>query len=213
MSLVEKSNLFPAERENGLENLKFKWPASDKTGAAGILSHARKHFPAVMEFIKRRGTAIQAGGNVGVYPANLARFFSRVHTFEPDQDNFDCLRANLASSANIQAYNFALGSKDGTIDLERTIPGNCGAYKPRAGSQYRTSTVDSLGLKYVDLIWLDVEGYETEALDGAIETVREFRPVLIFENIGMGNSPRVWAERRGYKFARRIANDDIMLPC
>jgi hypothetical protein len=43
-------------------------------------------------------------------------------------------------------------------------------------------TVDSLRLPDCQFIKLDVEGMETEALHGAVETIRHFRPILYVEN-------------------------------
>lgn len=195
-----------------MERDELLWPEADIVGAAGILSHARKHFPAVMEFLKFRGRAIQAGGNVGVYPIHLARWFDEVHTFEPELENFRCLELNTRGNRKIHASNLCLG--DGvSIDLKQAVPGNCGTFRPEAGKSMQTTRIDDLDLGAVDLIWLDVEGYETEVLRGARETIRRDRPALIFESIGLGDPPRVLAESMGYKYATRIKNDDVMLPC
>ena len=185
------------------------WPVSDTIGKQGILSHARKHFPKAMEFIKKRRIAIQAGGNVGVYPLHLSEYFDAVHTFEPDPENFACLQQNIKGNEKIYAHHCALGSAKGKIGLYRW-PGNCGMACPIEGDEFEVCTIDGFGFNDVDLIWLDVEGYETKVLEGAKQTIERCRPVLIFENIGLGDSPRKWAESKGYKFITRIKNDDIM---
>jgi hypothetical protein len=41
--------------------------------------------------------------------------------------------------------------------------------------------IDDLNLPSCDLIHLDVEGYEAAALQGAIETIKKFKPVVIIE--------------------------------
>jgi hypothetical protein len=42
-------------------------------------------------------------------------------------------------------------------------------------------TVDSLGLDDIDLMQLDLEGYEYDALVGAKETIERNKPVIIVE--------------------------------
>ena len=41
--------------------------------------------------------------------------------------------------------------------------------------------IDNLNLHGCDLIQLDVEGYELNALLGAIETIKKYKPVLCIE--------------------------------
>ena len=51
-----------------------------------------------------------------------------------------------------------------------------------AGSGYTpTIVVDNLNLPGCDLIQLDVEGYELNALLGAVETIKKYKPVLCIE--------------------------------
>ena len=44
-------------------------------------------------------------------------------------------------------------------------------------------SIDSLNLKRVDLIKIDVEGMEMEVLQGAAETISRCKPVLLIETI------------------------------
>jgi hypothetical protein len=43
--------------------------------------------------------------------------------------------------------------------------------------------IDGLGLERLDLLKLDVEGMEAEALDGARETITRCKPILFVETI------------------------------
>jgi hypothetical protein len=45
----------------------------------------------------------------------------------------------------------------------------------------RTATLDSFGFDDLDLIKIDVEGHESEVLDGAQVTITKSRPALIVE--------------------------------
>jgi hypothetical protein len=51
-----------------------------------------------------------------------------------------------------------------------------------AGEGYTpTILIDNLNLNGCDLIQLDIEGYEYKALLGAINTIKEYKPVLCIE--------------------------------
>jgi hypothetical protein len=44
-------------------------------------------------------------------------------------------------------------------------------------------TIDSFGFERLDLMKLDLEGMEAEALDGARETIQRCKPILFVETI------------------------------
>jgi hypothetical protein len=62
-------------------------------------------------------------------------------------------------------------------------------------------SVDSLGLTGCRLIKVDVEGMETEVLEGARETVEKFQPLLFVENNTLDKASQVIESvfRLGYR--------------
>ena len=194
----------------------FYWPDHDKTGADCILRHAAKHFPGALKYVRGRTLAVQAGGNVGVYPASLAKSFKQVLTFEPDAENFSCLRRNTEGIPNLTAANVGLGSGPSRAALFRN-PDNAGAYKIIDGDEFDLISIDSLGLDACDLIWLDVEGHEEMVLEGARETVSRFRPTVILEDMGIGETfgrARALLKKQfDYREVTKILNDFVMVPC
>jgi FkbM family methyltransferase len=60
-------------------------------------------------------------------------------------------------------------------------------------------TLDALGLARVDLIKIDVEGMEMEALEGGRQLVEKCHPILLIEQIKTGREQlRAWLLERGY---------------
>ncbi len=49
--------------------------------------------------------------------------------------------------------------------------------------EIRTLSLDSLAIERIDLIKIDIEGMELEALQGAINSIRRSHPALIVESI------------------------------
>ena len=132
-------------------------------------------------------TVIQAGGNIGVYPATMAGQFERVITVEPDLVNYQALLLNVAGHANIENHWAAFGDKIGTASVDHVYPENIGAHQLKAGSDVRVLTIDSFCVDNCDFIQLDIEGYEHLALLGAERTIKKTHPVITLELKGLGS--------------------------
>ena len=132
-------------------------------------------------------TVIQAGGNIGVYPATMARLFERVITVEPDLTNYQALLLNVADHANIEHHWAAFGDKIGTASVDHPYPENIGAHQLKAGNDVRVLTIDSFCVDNCDFIQLDIEGYEHLALLGAERTIKKTHPVITLELKGLGS--------------------------
>lgn len=176
------------------------------------------HVPA-----DRRGLCVQAGGNVGIWPQRLAAYFARVVTFEADPVNFRCLRRNVTAD-NVEPWPCGLWSRS---VVARTVKpegeeANCGAVQVRLDPDAGTTLLplDEVVGGRVDLLLLDIEGAELQALFGAAEILAEDRPVVALEIKGLGKAFglddesifRLMADHR-YAEAGRIGRDVIFVPC
>lgn len=141
--------------------------------------HAFKHVRSIEWAIARcaeRRTVVQAGGNVGLWPRRLAKSFGRVITFEPDAVSRECLAVNVP--ANVEVRPEALGERCERAGLYRE---SLGSHHLIPGTSVDVVTIDSLELDDVDLIQLDIEGYEFHALAGAAETISRSKPIIQVE--------------------------------
>lgn len=194
----------------------YFWPDSDRI-CPELLTYEVLDLQKAIDKCKDTRTVVQAGGNVGVYPAFLSMFFDRVWTFEPDRQNFACLMTNTSELPNIFAMPLALAEKVGEVGVRR-YPENCGATHITDGKGVITISLDQFELEDVDLIQLDVEGFEYLALLGAYETIMRFRPVLMLEDRGHGDrygstSAVEWAKTAlHYKEIVRVHHDVILVP-
>jgi hypothetical protein len=79
-----------------------------------------------------------------------------------------------------------------------------------------TITIDSLALEACNLLCLDIEGMEIEAMTGAVETIKRFRPVIHLEENRCceafghrkGDAEK-WLAQFGYKVAARPTHDIV----
>lgn len=152
---------------------------------------------------------IQAGGNVGVWASYLSERFDVVYTFEPDCENFDCLSLNLQGIHNIVKFQAALGDTKGCVEMTGD-KNNCGAYQAVLGGIVPIIRIDDLGID-PDLIVLDIEGMETEAFMGAMETIERCKPVIMFEDKGLSR-PVGEVEKllKGYEVREKVHRDVIL---
>jgi len=159
------------------------WPDGDRHGHH-IIAECEFLIEAILPHAKRRGVAVQAGGNVGILPKLLAEHFGEVYTYEPDPENFACLRRNV-TEANVIARRAGLGNKASMTGIGRN-PENCGQSHIVEGDDVPVVRIDELGLAVCDLIALDVEGYELPALMGAAKTIARCRPLIVVEETSLG---------------------------
>ena len=178
------------------------WPAQDQETRAAVF-RSLEDLHRYIELCPRRDIAVQAGGNVGVFPKELAKHFTQVVTFEPDEINWKCLQLNV-TEPNVVAKRAALGDVIGETAIEHNAF-NPGASYLRPGEGVPITTIDSLRLDRCDLLQLDVEGYELKALKGAEHTIRSYSPLIVLELKGLGEkygdtdaATVEWLSQRGY---------------
>jgi FkbM family methyltransferase len=151
------------------------WDAITKAWLGGQREAYLQHTP------HRRNVAVQAGGNCGLFPRLLNNHFQRVYTFEPDFLNFHCLTLNCQKE-NIFKMQAALGSSPRMVDLDKSWDWNVGGFTVRDGNnRIPMITVDSLNLDTCDLLQLDVEHHDYQALLGSVNTINKFQPVVSVE--------------------------------
>lgn len=147
--------------------------------------------------VRERRLVIQAGGRVGLWPHVLSVHFEKVITLEPDRVNFECLQANLAANhPNVVAFDAALGrsKRFAYLNPSELSSGEhfirpLGERPDRHADKVQMISIDELMREetgHVDAIFLDVEGYELEAIAGASAVLREDRPTLILEENDLG---------------------------
>jgi FkbM family methyltransferase len=121
---------------------------------------------------------VDAGANIGIYSQFLSRCVGptgTVHSFEPSPDNFKRLRAATSKLSNVRLNQLAVSDKTGEslLYISEELNVDHRAY-PREGEPRRTLAIRSTRLddyfkpgERVDLIKMDIQGYELHALRGA----------------------------------------------
>jgi len=153
------------------------------------------HEPLVARvFLPQYGdTVIDIGAHIGSYTVRIAKAVGEeglVIAFEPDPDNFKLLLLNLKVNKlrNVIALPYAISNHSGTLTLHRSRctglhstavvpPGYIGSVKVKAITL--DDIIKSVNIKRVDWIKIDVEGAEKEVLEGAIDTLKTTRNIVV----------------------------------
>lgn len=170
------------------------------------------------------GVTVDIGAHVGFYALLAARAnpAARVFAFEPLDATFERLRRNLGlnDARNVEAVHAAAGSRDGRFPLFRTsakIP--CSASLSREFMEAEhgdTHTIEQIevsvlaldpfleqrAVERLDLVKIDVDGYEAEVLAGLRDVVRRDRPTIFCEVTSVSGGEAIAADLRplGYSF-------------
>lgn len=135
------------------------------------------------QFIQNWTVMIDGGAWIGGWARYWAPRFKQIISIEIDPENYECLVKNTIELGNVFALNACLcevagkmrgfeGDKDVTSRIRRALP----------IGDIPTITIDSLNLSECGFIKLDLQGYDYFALQGAVETIRRCKPVIMFEH-------------------------------
>lgn len=172
-------------------------------------------FYAALAFTRHRRCAIDAGAHVGAWTRQMAEHFKDVIAFEPHPINFACLQENTRG-LDITRLNTALGSETGECDMVKHNS-NSGCWRVIRGAGVKILPIDAFCFDAVDLMKIDVEGFEGAVIQGAVKTIHESSPVIVFEDNGLGPKfyGEAWIDPKpvlaslGYRFRKRIERDEI----
>ena len=156
--------------------------------------------------------ALDCGANIGTHTVSWARQMTgwgSVIAIEAQERIYYALAGNVAinNCFNTKLIHAAAGDRNGIMkipNLDYFVPTSFGSLelKPaknpeRIGQDVDYAdaklvpvdaiTIDSLALKRLDFLKIDVEGMECEVLEGAKRTIRQSLPVILVEHIKTGS--------------------------
>jgi FkbM family methyltransferase len=147
---------------------------------------------SLLNQIKKGDTVFDIGGNNGILALKMASTTGvngGVYSFEPDPDNFNRLMGNVnLNNLKIEAHNIGFSDKPEKSFITVVDKRNLGKnriLKDSAGKPIVLEDLDSFvnksDLANIDLIKIDVEGFEMKVLTGGIETIKKYQPKLFIE--------------------------------
>lgn len=163
---------------------------------------------------------LDCGANLGQARSLYRQLFpaARIHSFEPNPDTCLELRANAADDPETVCWQLAIGASSDSAELylaEQSYadslvrkPDSGAAGDGRSGACVRVDVIDldtfcaREGIDHVDILKLDVEGVEMEALEGAAGLLERGAIDLVF--CEFNPKPRHPGQARGHDVMARL---------
>ncbi|MBX9867014.1 MAG: FkbM family methyltransferase [Burkholderiales bacterium] len=138
------------------------------------------------------GVALDIGANLGNHSIFFAGVLGlQVHSFEPLAQTYNLLQQNIKINEfenKIFTNNSAVGAENGWCEIENVDQANLGSTTVSRSQNGKIPlvTIDSYLSEInfsgnIKLIKIDVEGFEVSVLNGAMKTIKLFKPLLIIE--------------------------------
>lgn len=151
---------------------------------------------SIEDHLKDKSVFFDIGANIGLFGVyfKLKNPDLIVHAFEPEPLNFQCLvnTINSFSFTDFHLSSLGLSDQSGTNQLYVDKINMGGASVSLADTSRTAISIELTSLdEYVtinnidriDVIKIDVEGLEEKIIKGGIESIRRFKPLIIFECI------------------------------
>lgn len=218
-----------------LNNLLFPFEDYFQKYSDNILQFGQETRDMALANVRQWRTVVDIGAHIGISIHCWAPRFQRVVAFEPMVDHYDCLKENVKKFSNVEIHNCGLSDETKTMRAAYRTGKNSGSFQfvtddwqpnPKKIQpqiyQIPSKRLDAFELEEVDLIKIDVEGWELEVLKGAKQTILKNQPTLMIEFTG-GNSHKsmrsynvneyyALIEELGYRAVSSAGDDTIYIP-
>jgi FkbM family methyltransferase len=165
------------------------------------------------------GNIIHAGTGFGDFLPGLKEV-NKIYSFEPNVLMYECAKQviELNELTNVQLFNMAIGANNGHCKLNH-IDSKGREMGPRSeitnGYDTVMVTLDTIipDDVRIDLIHLDLEGSEFDALEGAKNIIERCKPIIVLEIDGRAVDYNEYMESIGYQTHRQLiynSNEDMV---
>lgn len=165
-----------------------------------VLDHINSHLSDYAQYHEDAKVVLDVGASFGTFALMVSQLTpsATVYAFEPSYESFELLKTNVASVKNIHAINQAVGADERTVKFQFNAdqPEWSQVTNSGAGYDVEQTSLDTFvsenAITSIDLLKIDVEGYELAVLEGARTTLDMCKNVIIeTEVLRMDNLPRV----------------------
>lgn len=193
--------------------MNWKWYVGSAINAASHLLLSHRLFPITRTYPYGRSwmydlqrfaetkdlqIAFDVGANVGQTAKGLIRYFPRasIYCFEPVSSSYTALVRTYGKFKNVRCIQKALGRSSGTASMQlrkdsesNTLINREGPEKELSG-ELETVSIDSLdsfcaseNIGHIDILKMDVQGWEMEVLSGAQNMIDRMKIHFVYSEV------------------------------
>jgi FkbM family methyltransferase len=198
---IKRRNISSVKNELNINNCKMKILSKDEGISSELIIYG-VHEPLTTELIlseiKPGMTILDIGSNIGYYAileSNLIGTTGKIYSIEPSPINFKLLEENLKLQKmnNFEIFNLAIGNKNEKLEFLISEKSNWSKIKQDSDIIGKNDTIITVPVKSlnlfckennldkIDLIRMDVEGYEEKIIEGGKEILKKIKPILMIE--------------------------------
>jgi FkbM family methyltransferase len=188
----------------------------------GLHSYETRTLSIITSLMKQSSVFFDIGANTGLFSLLAASSdrMKQVNSFEPMDAAYDLFKDNISLNnfSKIKINKIALSDFDGEsifniqmegsdIPLGSSLRSDVGEHEILQKIKVKTMKLDTyandLNITQIDLMKIDTEGTEDKVLEGAVNSIDKFRPVMICEILAhTGTEPGIHKilDNRNYNY-------------
>jgi FkbM family methyltransferase len=178
-------------------DLRFAYPSQLPTMLVSFGDLVDPEYPFLRRIARPGMVVVDVGAAIGQFTVFAARLpGATVHAFEPSSSNLETLHSNLQLNhvtGNVSVHQVALGAQHGTGRFETAGRTWVSGLDPTGRSETAETVpvrtlpeqLAELGIEHVDVLKVNVAGYEPEVLTGALPVLREGRVDVLILLLGL----------------------------
>jgi FkbM family methyltransferase len=174
------------------DGVKMKLDISDYIGHYLYFGFHDDSHEKLFALCKPGANVLDIGANIGWTLLTMSQlsWTGKVFGFEPDPYNYQrCLEnVSLNNFTNVSLFPVGLSDVNATLNMEIRVASNRGGNRivsNNTGHKVEVVRLDDFipvrNLEHIDVIKIDVEGYELNVLKGAASVLQRHHPVLFIE--------------------------------
>src|SRR3989338_724867 len=162
-------------------------------------AYEKENLELLRRFLDERSVVLDMGANTGHHSLFFSSIEAEVHAFEPFPEFVAIIRERIRENRihNIHVHPVGLGDTDEFITYYKAVGDNLGLgsfFREHAREKDDKNTpaeklpiraadryISNMQLKRIDVIKIDVEGYEKKVLEGLQRTLKKYRPIVMME--------------------------------
>jgi FkbM family methyltransferase len=154
------------------------------------------------KYIELSNTILDIGSHAGSHTVLYKHINpkAKIYCFEPQSKMFDLLNHNIKCNnfKNVETFNVGVANISKQAEMDPYLRYGENSHVPleygadirinfggmqigHGGEKIHTVTIDSLNLDSCDFIKIDTEGFEPLVLMGGKETIKKYKPTILFE--------------------------------